>query len=51
METDKLHLTDTKATSDQLVKELSATVRTLETDKSCLTKKVNSAAQLQAKTE
>jgi predicted HicB family RNase H-like nuclease len=42
---------DAKAASDQLVVRLSATVRTLETDKSCLTKKVNSAAQLQAKTE
>jgi hypothetical protein len=42
---------DAKAASDQLVVRLSGTVRTLETDKSCLTKKVNSAAQLQAKTE
>jgi hypothetical protein len=42
---------DAKAASDQLASSLSATNRALETDKSCLTKKVNGAAQLQAKTE
>jgi hypothetical protein len=42
---------DAKAAFDQLVSSLSATNRALETDKSCLTKRVISAAQLQAKTE
>jgi hypothetical protein len=42
---------DTKTACDQLVSKLRATNRALETDQLCLTEKINSAAQLQAKTE